>query len=1188
MAGVLTFKYLYKKLIFQSIPNLMKLESLLPQNLESGFTKARKTTGNLPGMAQSAVIAALGEHTAGPVLVICADGFEARALSSELFTLSPLKPCRYFPDWETLPYDQLSPHQDIISKRLELLADLPYVKDGFIIAPLSAIMPRLAPKEFIGAHSFRLAPGESRDITRMQQTLVSQGYLKVEQVLGHGEFAARGSILDVFPMGASAPCRIDFLDDEVDSIRAFDPETQRSGEQIKAISLLPAHEFPLDEQGISVFRSNYRDAFPGAHLPDHVIYQAISRGAIPAGIEYYLPLFFRKLGTFFDYLPEGTSVILAGNIAKAASDFDIDAHKRASMYAGTAEHPPLEPYRIFLSPKELSDLLKPYPQIRLERAALSENEVSARGAANAAFEKLPELTFDHQKKDPCERFERFAADFAAKGGRMLLTAVSEGRRQALREMLPPDLIKQLGIAPASSVRHFFEDSAPLMLTVGPFSGGFIASRQKLAFITENELYGISASAARRERRRKSGISEDALIRNLVQLKEGQLVVHVDHGIGRYRGLRTLTIGGIKGEYLAIEYQNGDMLNIPVTALSKIARYAGAENPVLSRLGTDSWSKKKQKAAEKVRDVAAGLLDLYARRAAKDGRAFNVDRRAMDEFATGFGYEETPDQAAAIEATLHDLAQSKPMDRLVCGDVGFGKTEVALRAAFAVAQSGAQVAVLVPTTILAEQHFQTFKDRFAGTALIVEELSRFKTAKEQSEAIARLADGKIDIIIGTHKLLSRQIKFKNLGLVIIDEEHRFGVRQKEKLKELRAQVDLLTLTATPIPRTLNMAMEGMRELSIIATPPEHRLAIKTFVSERSDQVVREAVMRELRRGGQVYYLHNDISTIEQTAKNLAELVPEASIGIGHGQMNERDLQKVMRDFYNQRFNLLLCTTIIENGLDVQSANTIIIDRADLLGLAQLHQIRGRVGRSSHQAYAYLFTPPRKLMTKDAKMRLDAIASIEELGAGFVLATHDLEIRGAGELLGEEQSGQIESVGFSLYTEMLNEAVKALKEGREPALADLTAHECDIDLHLPALLPDTYIADVNTRLSLYKRLSSCKTPEEFEDLKVELIDRFGFLPKSAENLFKISQLRVLAGSLGIVRISGSAEGGVIEMGSGCSIDPQYLIRLITSCRHNEYRMSGQNSLRYTLPETADHPRLQLLEQLLQALEAHRLAE
>lgn len=1169
----------------------MQKDNLLPAALKSGFTSARKFVGSFPGASLGLTVASIASRCGSPVLVLCADGFECRSLGADLKAMAPDCQIRLFPDWETLPYDQLSPHQDIISSRLECLADLPFTQKGIIITPLSAVMPRLGPVGFIRGRSFHLKPGDTRDIAKMSADLIKQGYLKVDQVLGHGEFASRGSIIDIFPMGAQIPYRIDFLDDEVDSIHTFDLDTQRSGKAVPEINLLPAHEFPLDESGISSFRSNYRDAFPGADLQNHVIYKAISKGAIPAGIEYYLPLFFGKsaMVTFFDYLPENTQVIFIGDVLKAAADFSEDAKKREGMYAGSSEHPPLPSSEVFISQDELSDQLKGLGVITLMRAPFTDEDLKRRGYSNAPFESLPDVAFSHKDKNPSAKFSAFVEETVSKGGRILLTAISEGRRQALRDLLPVSLTDKTGIAPASSFDDFLKTDKALELTIAPFSSGFISKTGKIAVLTENELLGVSTSQSHRARgARRSGFSEDALIKNLVQLKEGQVVVHIDHGIGRYRGLKTLVIGGIKGEYLAIEYQNGDMLNIPITALSKIARYSGSDNPPLSKLGTDAWSKRKQKAAEKVRDIAAGLLDLYARRAAREGRSFKVPQRALDEFATGFGYEETPDQMSAINATIADLAKTTPMDRLICGDVGFGKTEVALRAAFVVASSGSQVAVLVPTTILAEQHYQTFKDRFAGTPIIIEEISRFKTAREQNESLKKLADGKIDIIIGTHRLLSRSVKFKDLGLVIIDEEHRFGVRQKEKLKAMRAEVDLLTLTATPIPRTLNMAMEGMRELSIIATPPEHRLAIKTFVMERSKQVVREAVMRELRRGGQVYYLHNDISTIGQVADELSKLIPEATIGIGHGQMNERDLQKVMRDFYNQRFNLLLCTTIVENGLDLQSANTILIDRADLLGLAQLHQIRGRVGRSHHQAYAYLFTPPKRMLTRDAKLRLDAISSLEELGAGFVLATHDLEIRGAGELLGEEQSGQIESVGFSLYTDMLNEAVKALKEGREPSLAELNQNECEIDMHLPALLPDTYIHDVNTRLSLYKRLSSCRTFDEFEDLKAELIDRFGLLPQSAKNLFEISSLKVLATSLGITRIAGDENGEVIEMGPKCTISPDYIITLVTSCKHNEYRMSGPNSLRCSLKESEERPRLALLSQLLAAFEARQVKE
>ncbi|MCR5536970.1 MAG: transcription-repair coupling factor [Succinivibrio sp.] len=1161
----------------------MQLSQLFSKKTNLEFSTQKKQLGNLPGTALALTIASLAQQRATPLLVLCVDPAMVVSLKQDLFYLCPKIPIYDFPDWETLPYDQLSPHQDIISARLKLLSTVTYLKQGIILTSTNAIMPRLCPIDYIRAQSFILKKGDQRDIETLSAELVRHGYLKVNQVLEHGEFALRGSLLDLFPMGSDEPYRIDFLDDEVDSISTFEVETQRSLKQLDKIELLPAHEYPLDENSISIFRSNYRDAFPGVNLREHVIYQAISRGAIPAGIEYYLPLFFAGQNSFLDFLPPSTALITVEDVEQAAQNFDLEAHKRFNANEGLADHPPLEVYRVFLSPQELHKKLGSFETIGLRQAPFSAEELQRRGINNADFQPVPEMAFIPQDKSTAAGLISFVTDFIQNQGRILLTAISEGRRQTLREILPQALTDSFGITSASSTEDFLERKEPLQLSIASYDRGFIAPSAKLALLTENDLFGYKA-VKQRQRSHKSALSQEAMIKNLSQLTEGQVVVHIDHGIGRYRGLRTMVIGGVKGEFLAIEYQNGDMLNIPITSLNKVARYSGSENPPLSRLGTDTWGKKKQKAAEKVRDVAAELLDLYARREAGQGMAFPVDFKALDEFASGFSYEETPDQLTAINATLNDLSQHKPMDRLICGDVGFGKTEVALRAAFVVANAGYQVAVLVPTTILAEQHYENFKERFAGTPIVVEGLSRFKTVREQNETIERLKQGSIDIVIGTHKLLNKSVQFKHLGLVIVDEEHRFGVKQKEKLKELRASVDLLTLTATPIPRTLNMAMEGMRELSIIATPPEHRLAVKTFVMQQSNQICREAILRELRRGGQVYYLHNDVSTIYQKQRQLEELVPEAKIGIGHGQMPERELQRVMRDFYQQRFNLLLCSTIIENGLDVATANTIIIDRADLLGLAQLHQIRGRVGRSHHQAYAYLFTPPEKLLSKDAKLRLDAIASLEELGAGFVLATHDLEIRGAGDLLGVEQSGQIESVGFSLYVEMLAHAVKALKEGREPSLQELTLNECDVDLHLPCLLPDTYIGDINTRLSLYKRLSSCESPEQYEDLKVELIDRFGLLPDAALNLFAISRLKKQAGALGIVRISGDGEGGTIELRAQHKIDPNYLILLVTSCKHNEYRISGQNNLRYNLPESPTRSRLELLRQLLLALQAH----
>ncbi len=1159
----------------------MQLEELIP--LSAVKSAVTKTVGSLPGLTLPLGILNLYQQAPRPLLIICADSADTISLLAELHSLQPNIPLYSFPDYETLPYDTLSPHQDIISTRLTTLAALPYLSTGIVVGSVAAMLSRLCPTDYVAAHSFMLTRGDKRDLTKLRSTLTEQGYLQAEQVLEHGEFAVRGSILDIYPMGSQLPYRIDFFDDEVDSISEINLETQRSVRKVERINLLPAHEFPLDKAGIAAFRSNYRDAFPQANLKNHIVYQTISKGAVPAGIEYYLPLFFGKSSTIFDFLPNNSALVLCGDCQSAAETIFADTAARAKQILGNADHPPLPPEQLLQTPSEFVKALRAFPGITLSGVNLPATQLSDRGKSNFKADRIPPIAFNPRQKDSTAAFTAFVSSFIADGGRVLLTAVSEGRRQSLREILPHTLIDRFGIKAASSLADFALSDAPLMLTLSPATEGFTLVKPKLAVLTETEIFGFQV-IKQRQRSRRQALSQDAVIRNLAQLTEGQVVVHIDHGIGRYRGLKLLTIGGIQGEYLSIEYQGGDMLNIPITALDKVARYSGAENPPLSKLGSDAWGKKKHKAAQKVYDAAAELLDLYARRESRPGTVFHINEQALDAFAAGFGYEETPDQASAIAATLHDMASGRPMDRLICGDVGFGKTEVALRAAFVAADNGRQTALLVPTTILAEQHFENFKERFAGTPITVEMLSRFKTAKQQQEIIARLEQGSVDIIIGTHKLLAKGIKFKNLGLVIIDEEHRFGVRQKERLKELRAEVDLLTLTATPIPRTLNLAMEGMRELSIIATAPEHRLAVKTFIHENSDSMVREAIMRELRRGGQVYYLHNDVATIEQRAEQLRKLVPEAKLDIGHGQMSEQDLQRVMRDFYRQRFNLLLCSTIIENGLDIPSANTIIIDRADKLGLAQLHQLRGRVGRSHHQAYAYLFTPPKNLLTRDAQRRLEALASLDDLGAGFVLATHDLEIRGAGELLGEEQSGQIESVGFALYMEMLEQAVKALKEGREPSLSDLTASECDIDLHLPALFPASYIADVNTRLSLYKRLSSCSTPEQFEDLKIELIDRFGSLPLESQQLFALSELKKIAGSLGIKRIAGDGNGGIIEFGPNHRVQPQYLASLVSTCRHHEYSLAGPNALRYRLPESDRMPRLKIMLQLLLALRAH----
>ena len=1159
--------------------------------------------GNLVGSALSLQISALYQECQHPLVVIASDQQTVMRLEQELSYLMPKESIMVFRDYETLPYEMLSAHQDIISSRLEFLAHIPYLAKGIVLTSINAIMQRLCPSEYLMNNSLLLKKGDTCDLMRLRESLVERGYLQVEKVLSHGEFAVRGDLIDLFPMGYQHPFRINVFDIEIENIAIFDVQTQISSEQVDEINLLPANEFSLNKDSIALFRIQYREAFEQSYVASHIVYREISQGNIPAGIEYYLPLFFKNTSTFFDYIHPNSDFVLVGDFDNALVNYEDYLHQRQKTLLGNRDRKALPVERVFLSATNVQELLSHKKRITLRTDPLSAQTHNYQAPCIV----VPNIAFDHHKKNRAENLIAFVEDFCINHhGRILISALSEGRRQSLRDLIPHELVKKFGLTPASNFNDFLASSHPMMMTIAPFDQGVIFDnhsyqstpdsaplskhchiKSPLAILTETELLGFKVVRARRRSQKAGQIDQDTIITNLAQLSEGQIVVHIDHGIGRYRGLKTEVINGIEGEYLTIEYLNGDMLSIPITALNKVARYSGEENPPLSKLGSDAWSKKKAKAAQKVSDIAAELLDIYAQRELKAGFAFKVDEHALEEFTSSFPYEETEDQLKAIEQTLEDMKKPIAMDRLICGDVGFGKTEVALRAAFVAAYNGKQVALLAPTTILAEQHYQNFKERFATTAINVDLISRFKSTKEQNEALKRLSEGQIDIIIGTHSLLSKKVQFHDLGLLIIDEEHRFGVRQKEKLKSLRSEVDLLTLTATPIPRTLNMALEGMRELSIIATPPEHRLAVKTFIHQETDELSREAIMRELRRGGQVYYLHNNVSTMELKAEQLKALVPEAKIEIAHGQMDERDLQRVMQDFNRQRFNVLLCSTIIENGLDIPSANTIIIDRADLLGLAQLHQIRGRVGRSHHQAYAYFFTPPKDLLTKDAQRRLEAIASIDELGAGFVLASHDLEIRGAGELLGDDQSGQIESIGFSLYMDMLNAAVSALKEGREPTLSELYLNECEIDLHIPALLPESYIRDVNTRLSTYKRIASCANEESLEELKIELIDRFGSLPEESINLFTLSKLKLLASSMGINKIRGDHRGATIEFKDNHKVSPHYLLNLVVKSKHNEYRISKENALRYNLPESPKNSRIKILSMILNALRAHSTA-
>ncbi|WP_428945864.1 transcription-repair coupling factor [Pantoea sp. FN060301] len=1106
----------------------------------------QRQLGQLTGAACAVECAEIIERHHGPVMLIAPDMQNALRLYDEIkqFTHEPVFSLA---DWETLPFDSFSPHQDIISSRLSTLYGLPMMARGVLILPVNTLMQRVCPHEFLHGHALVMQKGQRLSRDKLRDQLEQAGYRHVDQVMEHGEYATRGALLDLYPMGSDRPYRIDFFDDEIDSLRLFDADSQRTLEEVAAINLLPAHEFPTDKAAIELFRSQWREHFDVRREAEHV-YQQVSKGTLPAGIEYWQPLFFEQsLPPLFSYLPDNTLLVNTGNLESSADRFWLDVTSRYENRRVDPMRPLLPPESLWLRTDELFSELKKWPRIQLAGEALPEKAANT----NLGYQGLPDLAVQAQAKAPLDALRRFIEGF---DGPVIFSVESEGRREALQELLA-----RIKVVP-KTISELNEAAEPgYYLIIGASEHGFIDGLRQRALICESDLLGERVSRRRQDSRRT--INPDVLIRNLAELHPGQPVVHLEHGVGRYMGLTTLETGGITAEYLILTYAGDAKLYVPVSSLHLISRYAGGadENAPLHKLGSDAWSRARQKAAEKVRDVAAELLDIYALRAAKAGFAFKHDREQYQLFCESFPFETTPDQAQAINAVLSDMCQPLAMDRLVCGDVGFGKTEVAMRAAFLAVENHKQVAVLVPTTLLAQQHYDNFRDRFANWPVRIEMLSRFRTAKEQAQILTEAQEGKIDILIGTHKLLANDLKWRDLGLLIVDEEHRFGVRHKERIKAMRADVDILTLTATPIPRTLNMAMSGMRDLSIIATPPARRLAVKTFVRQFDDLVVREAILREVLRGGQVYYLYNDVENIEKAANRLSELVPEARVAIGHGQMRERDLERVMNDFHHQRFNVLVCTTIIETGIDIPTANTIIIERADHFGLAQLHQLRGRVGRSHHQAYAWLLTPHPKAMSTDAKKRLEAIASLEDLGAGFALATHDLEIRGAGELLGEDQSGQMETIGFSLYMELLENAVDALKEGREPSLEDLTSNQTDIELRIPALLPDDYIPDVNTRLSFYKRIASAQEEGELEDLKVELIDRFGKLPDAARNLLDVAALRLVAKLIGIRRVEASDKGGFIEFAEKNKADPGWLISLMQK-EPQHWRLDGPAKLKF----------------------------
>ncbi|MBD0847989.1 transcription-repair coupling factor [Pectobacterium carotovorum subsp. carotovorum] len=1133
----------------------------------------QRLLGQLTGAACAVECAEIIERHAGLVVLIAPDMQNALRLRDEIQQFTD-QHVTTLPDWETLPYDSFSPHQEIISTRLSTLYQLPNMTRGVLILPVNTLMQRVCPHSFLHGHALVLKKGQRLSRDKLRSQLEQAGYRSVDQVMEHGEYATRGALLDLFPMGSEEPYRIDFFDDEIDSLRLFDVDTQRTLNEVPHINLLPAHEFPTDKTAIELFRSQWREQFEVRRDAEH-IYQQVSKGVWPAGIEYWQPLFFSEpLPSLFSYFPNNTLLVNTGNLEQSAERFWQDIQQRFESRRVDPMRPLLPSDSLWLRVDGLFTELKAWPRVQLKTDTLPEKAANV----NLAYLPLPELAIQHQQKSPLDALRRFIEQF---DGQVIFSVESEGRRETLQELLARIKLNPTHINTLEQAQE-----RGTYLIIGASEHGFIDTLRQRALICESDLLGERVSRRRQDSRRT--INTDTLIRNLAELRPGQPVVHLEHGVGRYAGLTTLEAGGIKAEYLILTYAGEDKLYVPVSSLHLISRYAGGadENAPLHKLGGDAWSRARQKAAERVRDVAAELLDIYAQRAAKSGFAFKHDKTQYQLFCESFPFETTPDQAQAINAVLSDMCQPLAMDRLVCGDVGFGKTEVAMRAAFLAVENHKQVAVLVPTTLLAQQHFDNFRDRFANWPVKIEMISRFRSAREQTQVLKETQEGKVDILIGTHKLLQSDVHWRDLGLLIVDEEHRFGVRHKERIKAMRADVDILTLTATPIPRTLNMAMSGMRDLSIIATPPARRLAVKTFVREYDSLVVREAILREILRGGQVYYLYNDVENIEKATQRLAELVPEARIAIGHGQMRERELERVMSDFHHQRFNVLVCTTIIETGIDIPSANTIIIERADHFGLAQLHQLRGRVGRSHHQAYAYLLTPNPKAMSTDAQKRLEAIASLEDLGAGFALATHDLEIRGAGELLGDDQSGQMTSVGFSLYMELLESAVDALKAGREPSLEDLINSQTDVELRLPALLPDDFIPDVNTRLSLYKRIASAKSTAELDELKVELIDRFGLLPDASRYLLQIAALRQQAQALGIRRIEGNEKGGFIEFSEQNRVDPSHLIGLLQR-DPGTYRLDGPTRLKF-MKDLSDRPqRIEFIGSLLGNMAQHTLA-
>ena len=1126
----------------------------------------RTQAARLPGAATALALARL-TRTLGAerrtLIVVCADAQDVHQLASEIGWFDPSLRVREFSDWETLPYDHFSPHPDLVSDRLQTLYALATSACDVMLVAATTATQKLAPRSYVAARTFSLKKGQRLDVEKLRQQMTLGGYTHVTQVVSQGEFAVRGGIIDIFPTGGTLPVRLDLFDDEIESIKTFEPDSQRTLYPVNDLSLLPAREFPTDEAGRTQFRQRFRETFEGDPSKS-AAYKDVSNGIFPGGIEFYLPLFFDAAETLFDHAPEHSVFALLGDVHATLTDFEKETRDRWSLLRGDSARPLLDPGELYLGRDDFLHELKRYSRFEL-KAGASE---AARG--------VPPLEVDRRKERPLGPLADFLANATQASGRVLLCAEGAGRLQTLAEMFTEHGLLATKV---DDFAAFNASSAPFCIAASPLAVGSVLVEEKISLVTETELYPSSTRQTRRKRAKTTNV--DSMLKDLSEVRVGDPVVHEEHGIGRYLGLVSLDLGDGPTEFLHLEYANQAKLYVPVSNLHLISRYSGTspEHAPLHTLGSGQWEKAKKKAAQQARDTAAELLNIYAQRAARVGHSFKIDWSDYETFASGFGFEETPDQSAAIQAVIQDLVAAKPMDRLVCGDVGFGKTEVALRAAFVALMGGKQVAVLVPTTLLAEQHFSTFKDRFAPWPIKIEELSRFRNAKEVRATLDGLAEGNVDLVIGTHKLIQPDIKFKNLGLVIIDEEHRFGVRQKEQLKKLRAEVDVLTLTATPIPRTLAMSLEGIRDFSVISTAPQKRLAIKTFVAKGGDGIIREAILRELKRGGQVYFLHNEIETIENMRERLEAIMPEARVRVGHGQMGAHELEGVMRDFYQQRFQILLCSTIIETGIDVANANTILINRADKFGLAQLHQLRGRVGRSHHQAYAYLLIPGEDAITADAKKRLEAITQLEDLGAGFYLSMHDLEIRGAGEVLGDNQSGEMQEIGFSLYSEMLNQAVRALKAGREPDLDEPLGVTTEVNLHTPALLPDDYCPGVHERLVIYKRLANCETEDALEDLKEELIDRFGLLPPPTESLLAAHQLRIAGKALGVKKIDSAPERTIITFKPKPSFEPIKLIQLIQ--KDGRYRLHGQDKVKIERPVPSLNERARMVREFFHAL-------